>query len=115
MNCAVCGNPLLCSRAVFRCSCEVFIHAYCWDKHVLQAHQPAFEVGTIDLDGDFRISKGEIEQAPTEIEQVSSEVAQVPGEIEQVSGEIEHAPTEMEQVQGEVEQAPAEIEQAPNE
>jgi len=75
MNCAVCGNPLLCSRAVFHCSCGVFVHVYCWDKHVLQAHQPAFEVGTMDLDGDFRINKGEIKQAP-------SEVAQVPAEIE---------------------------------
>jgi len=80
MNCAVCGNPLLCSRAVFRCSCGVFVHSYCWDKHVLQAHQPAFEVGTIDLDGDFRVNKGEKEKVPTEVEQALTEIEQAPTE-----------------------------------
>ena len=115
MNCAVCGNPLLCSRAAFRCSCGVFVHVYCWDKHVLQAHQPAFEVGTIDLDGDFRISKGEIEQAPIEIKQAPSEVAQVPDEIEHAPSEMEQVPGEVTQVPDEKGQAPAEIEQAPNE
>jgi len=101
MNCAVCGNPLLCSRAVFRCSCGVFVHGYCWDKHVLQAHQPAFEVGTIDLDGDFRINKGEMEKAPDEVEQTLGEVEQASDEIEQVSSEVKQA-------SGEIEQAPTE-------
>ena len=73
MNCAVCGNALLCTRAVFRCSCGVFVHAYCWDKHVLQAHQPSFEVGTIDLDGEFKTAESEVEQTPSEIEQAQTE------------------------------------------
>jgi len=73
MNCAVCGNALLCTRAVFRCSCGVFVHAYCWDKHVLQAHQPTFEVGTIDLDGEFKTGESEVEQTPGEIEQAQTE------------------------------------------
>jgi hypothetical protein len=30
------------------------VHAYCWEKHVLQAHQPAFEVGTVDLNSEFK-------------------------------------------------------------
>lgn len=53
MNCSVCGNPLLYDRAVFHCSCGVYIHAYCWDSHVLQAHRPPFEIGTVNLDGEF--------------------------------------------------------------
>jgi hypothetical protein len=44
MNCTVCGNPLIYDRAVFHCSCGAFIHAYCWDEHVLQAHRPSFEI-----------------------------------------------------------------------
>ena len=72
MNCTVCGNPLLLDRVVFHCSCGAFVHAYCWDEHVLQAHQPSFEIGTVNLDGEFiaRESKRE--------EQVSR--AQVSGE-----------------------------------
>jgi len=72
MNCTVCGNPLLLDRVVFHCSCGAFVHAYCWDAHVLQAHQPSFEIGTVNLDGEFiaRESKRE--------EQVSR--AQVSGE-----------------------------------
>ena len=53
MNCAVCGSPLLFDRVVFRCSCGAFVHSYCWDKHVLQAHKPTFEMGTVDLNGEF--------------------------------------------------------------
>ncbi len=72
MNCTVCGNPLLLDRVAFHCSCGAFVHAYCWDEHVLQAHQPSFEIGTVNLDGEFiaRESKRE--------EQVSR--AQVSGE-----------------------------------
>ncbi len=66
MNCAVCGNPLLSSRSAFRCSCGVFVHAYCWDKHVLQAHQPVFEMGTIDLEGEFQLNEDKAAQAPVE-------------------------------------------------
>jgi len=62
MNCAVCGNPLLFDRAVFHCSCGAFVHAYCWDKHVLQAHRPAFEVGTVNLNDEFKVKESEVEE-----------------------------------------------------
>jgi hypothetical protein len=55
MNCTVCGNPLIYDRAVFRCSCGVFVHSYCWDQHVLQAHRPSFEIGSVNLDGEFMV------------------------------------------------------------
>jgi len=84
MNCAVCGSPLRLGRAIFHCSCGVFVHAYCWEQHVLQAHQPAFETGTVDLNGEFRVSGGEGGQTP-ETEQVSK--AEQAAEIEQVPGE----------------------------
>ena len=66
MNCAVCGNPLLFDRVVFHCSCGVFVHAYCWDKHVLQAHKPAFEVGTVDLNGEFKVKESKVEEAASD-------------------------------------------------
>jgi hypothetical protein len=55
MNCTVCGNPLIYDRAVFHCSCGVFVHSYCWDQHVLQAHRPSFEIGSVNLDGEFMV------------------------------------------------------------
>ncbi len=63
MNCSVCGGPLLFDRVVFRCSCGTYIHAYCADKHILQAHRPAFEEGRVDLNGDFHL-KNEPLEAP---------------------------------------------------
>jgi hypothetical protein len=72
MNCIVCGNPLLYDRVVFHCSCGAFVHAYCWDEHVLQAHQPPFETGAVNLDGEFIARESKVE------EQVS--MAQVAGE-----------------------------------
>jgi len=63
MNCTVCGNPLLYDRVVFHCSCGVFVHAYCWDEHVLQAHKPPFEIGTVNLDGEFKPRENKTEQA----------------------------------------------------
>ena len=62
MNCTVCGSPLLFDRVVFHCSCGVFVHAYCWDKHVLQAHRPAFEVGSVDLNGEFKVKESKVEE-----------------------------------------------------
>ncbi|MCK4843679.1 MAG: hypothetical protein KAS83_01750 [Dehalococcoidia bacterium] len=62
MNCIVCGNPLLYDRVVFHCSCGVFVHAYCWDEHVLQAHRPPFEIGSVNLDGEFRARESKIEE-----------------------------------------------------
>ena len=72
MNCTVCGNPLIYDRVVFHCSCGVFLHAYCWDDHVLQAHRPPFEIGSVNLDGEFKARESRREeqvarvQAPTE-------------------------------------------------
>ena len=77
MNCTVCGNPLLFDRVVFHCSCDAFVHAYCWDAHVLQAHQPAYEIGSVNLDGEFRARESKIEEqvsgAPVSGEQSSEE------------------------------------------
>lgn len=75
MNCAVCGNPLLLDRVAFHCACGVFVHAHCWDKHVLQAHQPTFEMGAIDLDGNFIANEKEkeIDEAPVEQAAASEE------------------------------------------
>jgi hypothetical protein len=57
MNCTVCGNPLIYDRAVFHCACGVFVHSYCWDQHVLQAHRPSFEIGRVNLDGEFMVTE----------------------------------------------------------
>ena len=62
MNCTVCGNPLLFDRVVFHCSCGAFVHAYCWDEHVLQAHQPSYEIGSVNLDGEFRARESKIKE-----------------------------------------------------
>jgi len=48
------------------------VHAYCWDEHVLQAHQPSFETGSVNLDGEFIARESKVE------EQVS--MSQVAGE-----------------------------------
>jgi len=82
MNCSVCGNPLLFDRVVFHCSCGAFVHAYCWDEHVLQAHQPSFEIGAVNLDGEFIARESKVE------EEVST--AQVSGE----QGPEERSPEE---------------------
>ena len=75
MNCTVCGNPLLFDRVVFHCSCGAFAHAYCWDEHVLQAHRPPFEIGSVTLDGEFRARESAM------VEQASP--AQVPAGTEE--------------------------------
>jgi len=62
MNCTVCGNPLLFDRVVFHCSCGAFVHAYCWDEHVLRAHQPSFEIGGVNLDGEFIPRESKVEE-----------------------------------------------------
>jgi hypothetical protein len=77
MNCTVCGNPLLFDRVVFHCSCGVFIHAYCWDEHVLQAHRPAYEIGSVNLDDEFEARENrkeeEVIKAQVPAEQSSEE------------------------------------------
>ena len=62
MNCTVCGNPLPFDRVAFHCSCGAFVHAYCWDEHVLQAHRPSFERGSVNLDGEFKVKESKIEE-----------------------------------------------------
>ena len=71
MNCAFCGNELLSDRAIFHCSCGVYLHAHCWNKHVLQAHQPEFEVGVLDMNGIFEIRVAEEDDEATPTEQLS--------------------------------------------
>jgi hypothetical protein len=72
MNCTVCGNPLIYDRAVFHCSCGVFVHSYCWDQHVLQAHRPSFEIGSVNLDGEFMVRESR-EQEHVSIAQATTE------------------------------------------
>ena len=85
MNCAVCGTPVLCGRAIFHCSCGVFVHAHCWEKHIAQAHQPTFEIGIIDLNGEFvankeeeqvKIQEGEQEEEHEAIDEQSAQPAE---------------------------------------
>jgi len=87
MNCTVCGNPLLFDRVVFHCSCGAFVHAYCWDEHVLQAHQPSFEIGAVNLDGEFIARESKIEE-----EVLTAQVSGEPGPEEQ--GPEERSPEE---------------------
>jgi len=53
MNCSVCGKPLLLNRVAFKCSCGAYVHAYCLDQHILEAHRPEVEQGYVDLNSDF--------------------------------------------------------------
>lgn len=62
MNCNVCGNPLIYDRSVFRCSCGAFVHSYCWDEHVLRVHKPPFEIGSVNLDGEFKVRESRKEE-----------------------------------------------------
>jgi len=77
MNCAVCGNALIYGRTVFHCYCGAFVHAYCWDEHVLQAHRPSFEIGSVNLDGEFKPREsrvaGQISIPQVSVEQSSEE------------------------------------------
>ena len=68
MNCIVCGNPLVYDRAVFHCSCGAFVHAYCWDEHVLQAHRPSFEIGSVNLDGEFEARESREEEQVSRVQ-----------------------------------------------
>ena len=84
MNCIVCGNPLLFDRVVFHCSCGAFVHAYCWDEHVLHAHRPPFEIGTVSLDGEFRTRESAIEE-----QGLGAQVSGEPGSEEQTTPLLE--------------------------
>ena len=54
MNCRVCGNQLAKERVLFRCQCGVVIHGYCWERHVMDYHQPVFAVGALTLHDEFK-------------------------------------------------------------
>jgi len=91
MNCSVCGNPLLFDRVVFHCSCGAFIHSYCWDEHVLQAHRPSFEIGSVNLDGEFRARESKVEEQVSKV-QVLGEQISVERSPEEQSSEEEITP-----------------------
>lgn len=104
MNCSVCGGPLLFDRVVFRCSCGTYIHAYCADKHIVQAHRPAFEEGHVDLNGDFHLKNEPVETrvptlnmpaaVTTEAEEAVLASSSVPDEV--IAAEEEEAEAEEE-------------------
>lgn len=54
MNCSVCGNLLSAKRAVFRCNCGCLTHSQCWEKHIVESHEPSFTVGTVTMDDEFK-------------------------------------------------------------
>ena len=74
MDCAVCGNELLSDRAVFHCSCGVYLHAHCWNNHVLQAHQPEFEIGVLDINGEFEARSTKENNEATSTEQLNQPI-----------------------------------------
>ncbi len=74
MDCAVCGNELLCDRAVFHCLCGVYLHAHCWNKHVFQAHQPKFEIGVLDMNGKFNIRSAKENNEEESTEQLNQPI-----------------------------------------
>jgi hypothetical protein len=92
MNCTVCGSPLLFDRVVFHCSCGAFVHAYCWDEHVLQAHQPSFEIGSVNLDGEFIARESKVEEQVA-VAEASEEQSPEEPSTEQQSAE-EQSPEE---------------------
>jgi len=92
MNCTVCGNPLLFDRVVFHCSCGAFVHAYCWDEHVLRAHQPSFEIGAVNLDGEFIARESKVEEQAATAQVSGKQSPEEPGPEEQ--GPEEQSPEE---------------------
>ncbi len=95
MNCTVCGNPLLFDRVVFHCSCGAFVHAYCWDEHVFRAHQPHFEIGSVNLDDEFRARESTIEEQISEEQAPEEQASEEQAPEEQASEE--QAPEEQAQ------------------
>lgn len=68
VKCSVCGKVLFAGRAVIRCSCGVYVHSGCWENHVVEAHQPAFVIGKITLDGNFEPRELEATEIVEEVE-----------------------------------------------
>ena len=85
MNCSICGNQLLFDRVVFHCSCGTFVHAYCWDTHVLHVHKPPFEIGSMDLNGEFIPEKSKVVEEIETTEQ--SEITIEDETIEEIEAE----------------------------
>ncbi len=85
MNCTVCGNPLLFDRVAFHCSCGAFVHSYCWDEHVLQAHRPPFETGGVNLDGEFVPRESKVEAAVADEQLSETQVSEVEATEEEIS------------------------------
>jgi len=85
MNCTVCGNPLLFDRVAFHCSCGAFVHSYCWDEHVLQAHRPAFETGGVNLDGEFVPRESKVEAVVADEQLLETQVSEVEETEEEIS------------------------------
>jgi hypothetical protein len=79
MSCTVCGNPLIYDRVVFHCSCGAFTHSYCWDEHVLQAHRPSFEIGSVNLDGEFKPRESKIEEQVAKAQVSAEQSSEEPG------------------------------------
>ena len=75
MNCSVCGNQIHAGRAMFKCSCGSYMHAQCWEKHVVLEHSPQLVIGTVTLDGDFLPQRPEVteEKIEEEIEEKTEE------------------------------------------
>ena len=86
MNCSVCGKPLLFNRVAFKCSCGAYVHAYCLDQHVLEAHRPEVEEGYVDLNSDFHPVKAA--EPETEVAEETSLTAgfELPEEAEAMEG-----------------------------
>jgi len=90
MNCGVCGNSLFVGRAVFRCSCGVLTHAHCWEKHVLEAHQPSCVIGSITLQDEFLPNEMPNETPEDQVseDQVSEDQVSEDTEITELSQEV---------------------------
>ena len=102
MNCAECGGALLLDRVVFRCSCGVYVHAYCADAHIVHAHRPVLEEGYVDLNGDFRMKvepevAGEL-TAPEDVDESLMALAAFPLEGEEQKEGVEQKDEDIEAV-----------------
>ena len=87
MNCSVCGKPLLFTRVAFKCSCGAYVHAYCLDQHILEAHRPEVEEGYVDLNSDFHPVK--VAEPEPEVEEAAlTEGFELPGEAEASEGVV---------------------------
>ena len=88
MNCTVCGNPLLFDRVALNCSCGAFVHAYCWDEHVLEAHRPPFEIGAVNLDGEFVPRESKVEVAVSDEQVLDTSVSEISATEEEEASEV---------------------------